>query len=106
MLKGTYRPLGRIETDVLQDGQSIEQFIRKARAGGEPIQATAKITYNDRKDGVLPQHDIRADRFEIALLATDKIHASEAAKRNSMDFGEMAKIATEETNKGNATGEA
>lgn len=106
MKRGTYRPQGQIQTDVLQEGQSIEQFIRKARAGGEPIQATAKITYNDRKDGVLPQHDIRSDRFEIALSATDKIHASEAAKRNSMDFGEMAKAAEKDAQNGKTTGEA
>lgn len=72
---------------VLREGQSLEQFLRKAMKGGEPIQATAKLTYNDRKDGVLPQHDIRTDRFDMALMATDKLHATQAAARHTADFG-------------------
>ena len=72
---------------VLRQGQRLEEFLRKAMAGNEPIQATAKITYNDRKDGVLPQHDIRTDRFDLALMATDKVHATQAAARHTADFG-------------------
>lgn len=51
----------------------------------KPLTTTA-ITYNARKDGVLPQHDIRTDRFEVAMLATDKIHATKAAERKAIDF--------------------
>ena len=78
---------------ILRDGQSIEEFLRKAMAGKEPIQATAKVTYNDRKEGVLPQHDIRTDRWDLAMMQTDKIHATEAAKRHGQDFPDPAKIA-------------
>lgn len=76
----------KIETNVVREGQSIEEMIRKALTAKEPIKGNAKLTYNDRKDGVLAQHDIRTDRFEIAMMATDKIHASQAAKRHEMDF--------------------
>lgn len=86
MKKGIIYPVGRITTDVITEAESIEQEMRRARSNKEPIKATAKITYNDRKDGVLPQHDIRTDRFMIAMMATDKIHASKAAERQAMDF--------------------
>lgn len=76
----------QIETNVVREGQSIEEMIRKALTAKEPIKGNAKLTYNDRKDGVLAQHDIRTDRFEVAMLATDKIHASKAAQRHEMDF--------------------
>lgn len=76
--------------------------MRKAIAGKEPIQATAKVTYNDRKDGVLPQHDIRTDRFEVAMLATDKIHASQAAARQAMDFPPDKLVEIHETTGGEA----
>lgn len=76
----------KIETNVVREGQSIEEMIRKALTAKEPIKGNAKLTYNDRKDGVLAQHDIRTDRFEIAMMATDKIHASQAAKRHELDF--------------------
>lgn len=32
--------------------------------------------YTEKKDGVLPEYDIRTDRFEIALDAMDKINQS------------------------------
>lgn len=85
------RPTSSIHVHgILREGQSLEEFLRKAMKGNEPIQATAKVTYNDRKDGVLPQHDIRTDRFDLALQATDKLHATQAAARHTADFGPSA----------------
>lgn len=86
MKKDFVYPIGRISTNFLTEDESIEQQMRRARSNKEPIKATAKITYNDRKDGVLPQHDIRTDRFMIAMMATDKIHATKAAERQAIDF--------------------
>lgn len=86
MKKGIIYPVGRITTNIVTESESLEQQMRRARDNKEPIKATAKITYNDRKDGVLPQHDIRTDRFMIAMMATDKIHATKAAERMAMDF--------------------
>lgn len=80
---------------VLRDGQSLEEFLRKAMNGKEPIQATAKMTYNDRKDGVLPQHNIRTDRFELAMMETDKLHATRAAQQYKADFPTPEEIAAE-----------
>lgn len=34
--------------------------------------------YTEKKDGVMPEHDIRTDRFEVALDAMDKINQSVA----------------------------
>lgn len=36
--------------------------------------------YTEKKDGVMPEYDIRTDRFEVALEAIDKINASTADK--------------------------
>lgn len=77
---------------VQREGESIEEMLRRALINKEPIKGQAKLTYNDRKDGVLPQHDIRTDRFEVAMLATDKIHATEAAKRQEMDYGKPVAV--------------
>lgn len=85
-------PHTQIETrGIAREAKSIEEEMRAAVNGKEPIKATAKVTYNERKDGVLPQHDIRTDRFEMAMLATDKIHATKAAERHKMDFPEPPK---------------
>lgn len=94
----------------IREGQSLEEFLRKAMKGNEPIQATAKITYNDRKDGVLPQHDIRTDRFAMALAETDKVHATKAAARKTQDFGptpeQLAAQAAADAAAGKPVGEA
>lgn len=34
--------------------------------------------YTEKKDGVMPENDIRTDRFEIAIEAIDKINQSVA----------------------------
>lgn len=34
--------------------------------------------YTEKKDGVLPEYDIRTDRFEVAIDAIDKINQSAA----------------------------
>lgn len=34
--------------------------------------------YTEKKDGVLPEYDIRTDRFEVAIDAIDKINQSMA----------------------------
>ena len=36
--------------------------------------------YTEKKDGVMPEYDIRTDRFEVALDAIDKINRSTADK--------------------------
>lgn len=74
-----------------KDGQSIEELMRKALHSQEPIEANAKISYSERKDGVLPQFDIRTDRFDYAMMAADRVHASAAAQRHAMDFPEVPK---------------
>ena len=50
---------------------------------GEAIDDTAPLIYTERKDGVSPSHNIRTDRFELALEATDLISKTKIAKRDS-----------------------
>ena len=74
-------PIGRIHPVVTAEGTSIEEMIRKALQSGEPIKGNAKLFNTERKEGVLPQFDIRTDRFDLAMTAADRVHASEYAKR-------------------------
>ena len=36
--------------------------------------------YTEKKDGVMPEYDIRTNRFEVAIDAIDKINKSEASQ--------------------------
>ena len=58
--------------------------MRRVLTSGEPIEDTAPEIFTERKDGVLPQTDIRTDRFDIALEAMDKVNRSNIAKRDAM----------------------
>lgn len=49
----------------------------------EPISDGAPIIYTDRKDGVDPLHNIRTDRFELAIEATQHITQNGLAKRDA-----------------------
>ena len=46
-------------------GQSMEQTIEKILAGKEKIEHTRTLTYQERRVGVEPEYDIRADKHEI-----------------------------------------
>ena len=64
-------------------GETIEQKIERIVNNGEPIKDGAPIIYTERKDGVLPEYDIRTDRFEIAVEAMDKVSKAQIAKRDN-----------------------
>lgn len=64
-------------------GETIEHKINRIVNNKEPIKDGAPIIYTDRKDGVQPQYDVRTDRFELAVMATDHIHQQHLAKRKA-----------------------
>lgn len=61
--------------------------------------------YTEKKDGVLPEYDIRTDRFEVAIDAIDKINqsvANQVAKSKGeteavKDFGTETKTDSEKS---------
>lgn len=62
------------------EGESIEKKVRRVVENKEPITDGAPIVYTEKKDGVLPQFNIRTDKWDIALDAMDKVQASRIAK--------------------------
>lgn len=66
------------------EGETIEQKINRVINNGEPIDDSAPIIYQERKEGIRPEFDIRTDRFDIAIDAMDAVSKSKVAKR--IDF--------------------
>lgn len=63
-------------------GETIEQKLRRITNNKEPItDGGSQPIYSERKDGVLPEYNIRTDRMEAALDAMDYIQRSNIAKR-------------------------
>lgn len=75
----------QIKRECLQEGESLEEMIRRCTESNEPIEATAPMIYTEEADGVQPQYDPRSDRFEIALDAIDKYQKSSAASSANKD---------------------
>lgn len=47
----------------------------------EPIREQVGLIYTERKDGIIPDYDIRTDRFDIAAEAKDKATKSALTRR-------------------------
>lgn len=62
-------------------GSPIERKLERMMNNNEPLDQGAQIQYTERKDGVLPNTDIRTDRFEHAIDARDAIAKSDLARR-------------------------
>jgi hypothetical protein len=77
------RSSGRLRVNNSVEGERIETKIRRIMTEKEPIKDGAPIVYTERKDGVKPEHNIRTDRFEIAVEAMDKSTKSIQARREN-----------------------
>ena len=55
------------------EGESIETKVERIVTNNEPISDGAPLIYTERKEGVLPQYDIRTDRWDIAVEAMGRV---------------------------------
>ena len=62
------------------EGQSIEDRCKKLVETGEPIKDTSPLIYTPKEKGVMPQYDVRADKWEIAQDAMDRVNRERVAK--------------------------
>ena len=79
-----------MESVTTYEGETIETKVNRIVNNGEPITDGAPIIYTERKDGVLPEYDIRTDRWDIAIDAMDKVNMDRFAKReNKVDMKDV-----------------
>lgn len=70
-----------LRTEVYE-GESIESKVRRIVDNKEPISDGAPIIYTEKKDGVLPQYNIRTDRWDMAVMAMDAVNRAKIARSN------------------------
>jgi hypothetical protein len=82
-----------IEVNNSYEGETIEQKIRRIVNNKEPLTEGAPLIYTERKDGVSPDHNIRTDRFDVAIEAMNKVAKTKWTKREEKikTLGEEAK---------------
>lgn len=57
-------------------GETLEAQIEKMTENKEPIPQDMRMIYTERKNGVMPQFDIRTDRYELGTEAMEKMAAA------------------------------
>ncbi|AXH78044.1 MAG: hypothetical protein [Microviridae sp.] len=87
-----------IRTKNFYEGESIEEKVRRITENNEPISDSAPIVYTNREDGVIPDHDIRTDRWDVAVEAMDKVAKGKIAQRDQKEKPPAEPEKTPETN--------
>lgn len=75
----TYKTSFNVNKSV--EGESIEQKVERIINNQEGIDDTVEIIYTDRRDGVKPEFNIRTDRWDLAIEASDLASKISIAKR-------------------------
>lgn len=78
-------------------GEMLEEKVERIVNNKEPIKDGAPLIYIDRKEGIRASTNIRTDRWEVAIEATEAIAKSYKAKRE-----ERARSAEQKKNDGEA----
>lgn len=86
------------------EGERLETKIERVVHNNEPIKDGAPLVYTERSEGVRASTDIRTDRFEVALDATDKIAKSYKGKRENKADVKQPDMKAEKGGKGSAEG--
>ena len=73
------------------EGQSIEDRCKKLVETGEPIKDTSPLIYTPKEKGVMPQYDVRADKWDVAQNAMDGVNKERIAKGQQPPSGEVDK---------------
>lgn len=83
------------DPDLTYEAEPREVKLRKIISGesSNMEDGVFPTIYTEKRDGVLPEYDIRTDRFEVAINAMDKINQS-AANQIAKSKGETESVKT------------
>lgn len=73
------------------EGETIETKVARIVQNKEPITDGAPMIYTEKEQGVLPEYDIRTDKWEIAQNAMDVVHATNIAKSKELNKEDKGK---------------
>lgn len=83
MIKYKFKNSRNIRVNNSLQGETIEQKMERIINNKEPIKDGAPLIFTERKEGVKASTNVRTDRWEVAIEATDKIAKSYTAKREN-----------------------
>lgn len=97
MKKRTIKPTRLIKRNESYEGISIEQQMRRIKEGENIEMYNKPEIFTNRADGVLPQYDVRTDRFDIMQGAMDQLARTTSAKRAEIDAQKLGEKRSQET---------
>ena len=74
---------GNLQVNDCVEGERIETMIERITELNEPIKDGAPLIYTNRNEGVLPEYDIRTDRWEVAIDGMDIVTKTNLAIREN-----------------------
>lgn len=72
---------GTLRISHQEEGEWLTEKVKRIMLNKEPITDGAPIQYTERKNGVMPEHDIRTDRFDLAIDAMNIATKGKIAER-------------------------
>lgn len=72
---------GTLKVNTTETGELIQTKLERITKNNEPITDGAPLVYTERKDGVRPEFNVKTDRFDLAIDATDINTKGHIAKR-------------------------
>lgn len=78
--QNTYRKSG-FNVNTATQGEHLETKIERMISNKEKMKDGAPLLYTERSKGVIASTNIRTDRFEVAIDASEKIAKSYKARR-------------------------
>lgn len=82
MYKQTKPTQTSINVNKSSEGESMEAKVRRILKNKEPIKDASPLVFTERKEGVKPEYDIRADKFDAAVQLSQAISNSHTNKRD------------------------
>ena len=79
------------------EAKTIESTIAVMMENKEQIKAESPMLYTEKKDGVLPQYNIRTDKWDIAQNAMDRVNKERIAKGITMEAPKETENNTKKT---------
>lgn len=75
-------------------GETIEEKVRRITDNKEPIADSAPPIYTAKKDGVLPQYNIRTDKWDLVLEKMEAGNKQKLAKAKGLELPKEEKTET------------
>lgn len=77
------------------EGETIENKVRRLTENKEPIKDAAPLVYTKKVDGVLPQYDIRTDKWDLVQGKMEPANRQKILKAKGLEPAKKTDTPTE-----------